>query len=122
MRDYRKYEVFSKAHSACLRVYLVSRNLPNHELYGLTSQLRRAAMSVPTNIAEGAGRRTDKDFARFLDIAAGSCNEVEYLTLLASDLTYIGREDASEIQKMYAEVRRMLVGLRDKLLAVSDAP
>lgn len=115
MRDYRKLSVWEKAHSVCLEIYKITATFPPEERYGLISQLRRASASVPSNIAEGAGRRSEADFCRFLDIAAGSCNEVDYQLLLASDLGFIKVTDASKLSEQVVEVRKMVVGLSDKI-------
>lgn len=98
-----------------LHVYRVSAVFPPHEQYGLTSQLRRAVTSIPSNIAEGAGRGSDGDFGRFLQMALGSANEVEYQLLLAHDLTYLDSEMYQSIEPEVIEVKRMLQGLIAKL-------
>lgn len=77
MKDYRNIRAWQKAHQLVLAIYRISETFPPKEMYGLTSQLRRAAMSIPTNIAEGYGRSTDTEIARFFDISLGSVNEVE---------------------------------------------
>lgn len=89
MQDYREFVVWQKAHSFTLNLYAVTKQFPREETFGLTSQLRRAAISIPSNIAEGAGRQSSADFARFLDMAGASCNEVEYQLFLATELGYI---------------------------------
>jgi four helix bundle protein len=93
MRDYKKLDVWKKAHFVTLHVYKeVLPLLPSHEKYDLSSQIKRAAYSVPLNIVEGAGRNTEKDFAHFLDNALGSTQELEYACLLARDLCYLNEE------------------------------
>lgn len=90
MRDFKKYEVWQLAHENVLFIYqTVLPKMPTSEKYDLTSQLKRASYSIPLNIAEGAGRNTDKDFASFLDNSLGSAQEVEYALLLIKDLEYI---------------------------------
>jgi four helix bundle protein len=89
MKDFRKLDVWAKAHALTLAIYRVTAGFPTEERYGLTSQLRRAALSIPTNITEGCGRNTDAEFNRFLEIAMGSASETEYLLLLSFDLKYI---------------------------------
>ena len=86
MQHFRNLLVWQKSHEMVLQVYRISRDFPREELYGLTSQLRRAAVSIPSNIAEGCSRGSDADFGRFLIIALGSSSEVEYQLLLARDL------------------------------------
>lgn len=92
MKNYKNLVVWKKAHETVVEVYRVSKSFPKEEQYGLTSQIRRAAMSVPTNIAEGCGKFTYNDFAKFLQDAQGSIQEVEYLSLLAYDLEYLKKE------------------------------
>ena len=115
MRDFRTLKVWKKSHELTLAVYSRSRGFPAEERYGLTSQLRRAASSIPTNIAEGCGRSSDADFARFLGIAAGSASEAEYLLLLAHDLTYLPAQDYSQLAAGVVEVKKMLAAFMAKL-------
>ncbi len=115
MRDYKTLTVWQKAHQLVLAVYRATAQLPKEELYGLTSQIRRAAASIPANIAEGCGRYTDADFARFVQIALGSANEVEYHLLLAYDLGFIKDDIHQNLSKDADEIRRMLIGLIQKL-------
>lgn len=89
MKNFRQLKVWQKSHQLTLKVYAVSRAFPKEELFGLTSQIRRSAMSVPSNIAEGCGRTGDVEFRRFLVIAMGSANELDYQLLLGSDLGFI---------------------------------
>ena len=88
MRDFRKLQVWEKSHELTLKIYEVTSQFPREEIYGLTNQIRRACTSIPTNIAEGCGRESTADFARFLQIAMGSASETEYLILLAHNLKY----------------------------------
>jgi four helix bundle protein len=92
MRDFRELKVWRKAHELTLDVYRVTRAFPKEETYGLTSQIRRAAASVGANIAEGSGKNSRSDFARYLQIAIGSASELEYHLLLAKDLCYVDAE------------------------------
>ena len=92
MQDFRDLKGWEKSHQFVLSVYGATSSFPREEMYGLTSQLRRAAVSVTTNIAEDCGRGTDLDFARFLQIAIGSACESEYLLLLSRDLKYLAQE------------------------------
>ncbi len=108
MQDFRDLQVWQKAHALTLSVYRSSERFSKAERYGLTSQLRRAAASIGTNIAEGCGRGTDPDFARFLQIAMGSASEVEYLLLLARDLSELADEEWRQLNELIAEVKRML--------------
>ncbi|MBO9502316.1 four helix bundle protein [Brevundimonas sp. A19_0] len=96
-------------------VYRLSRDWPNHELYGLVSQVRRAAVSVPANIAEGAGRRSTGEFIQFVGIARGSMAEVETLLILAGRLGYLDERTLEHLMADIAEVGRMLTGLMQSL-------
>ena len=111
MKDFKKLKVWEKAHRLTLSVYEASANFPREELYGITSQIRRACVSVPTNIAEGCGRSSDKDFARFLQISMGSASEVEYLFLLGRDLDLLAHEGYEELNSVVVEIKRMLTSL-----------
>ena len=111
MKDFRQLAVWEKAHQLALGVYRTTVNFPAHERYGLTSQLNRAALSIPTNIAEGCGRGTDADFARFLQIALGSASEVEYLLLFARDLQLIDQSTYDDHVQATIEIKRMLTAL-----------
>lgn len=89
MRDFRKYEVWKLSHEFVLEIYKLTKAYPNSEQFGVTSQIRRASVSIPTNFAEGCGRQTDADFVRFIHISLGSAHEVEYLLQLSHDLDFI---------------------------------
>lgn len=111
MKNYRELKVWVKAHQTTLMVYRLTMAFPKDELYGLTSQLRRSCASIPANIAEGCGRETDADFARFLQIAAGSASELDYHLLLAHDLKFINDQDYIAVSDILVEVRKMLTAL-----------
>jgi four helix bundle protein len=119
VQDFRKLKVWSKAHVLTLDVYRASMSFPRDEIYGLTSQMRRASVSIGANIAEGACRRGDVDFARFLQMAAGSASEVEYHLLLARDLSLLEDSDYQRLSEEAVEVKRMLASLMQKLRADS---
>jgi len=89
MSDYRKLEVWAKAHQLTLEIYRATKTFPKDELYGLVSQMHRAASSIPMNIAEGSGRGSNADYARCVQIGLGSMNELEYQLLLARDLGFL---------------------------------
>jgi four helix bundle protein len=89
MQDFRNLEVWKRSHELTLEVYRTTKTFPADERFGLTSQLRRGAASIPTNLAEGCGRGTDPDFGRFVQHAMGSSSQVEYEFLLAKDLAYL---------------------------------
>lgn len=111
MQDYRKLRVWQKAHNLTLQAYAVSAHLTVPTAWPLRSQLLRAAISVPSNIAEGAGRGSDADFRRVLLHSLGSVNEVEYDLLLARDLGFLPTTEHSLFPPKVEEVRRMLSGL-----------
>lgn len=92
MRDYKKYKLWALGQEVTLESYKATRSFPKDEIYGLVSQMRRASSSVPANIAEGCGRESEGEFKRFLIIAKGSANELEYFTILAKDLGYLLEE------------------------------
>lgn len=108
MKDYKQLVVGRKAHLLALSVYKATANFPKDELYGLTSQIRRASSSIPANIAEGCGRDGDAELARFSVIAMGSASELEYHLLLAHDLGYLDDTAYDTLNNDLNEVRRML--------------
>jgi len=108
LKDYKQLVVWRKAHLLTLAVYKASANFPKDELYGLTSQIRRAASSIPANLAEGCGRDGDAELARFSVIAMGSASELEYHLLLAHDLNYLDDATYDSLNNDLNEVRRML--------------
>ena len=108
MGDYRKLQVWERAHRLTLEVYKVTGALPREETYGLISQLRRASSSIPANIAEGCGRDSDAEIARFLRIAKGSAKELDYQLLLAHDLGYLRPNDYQRLSIEAQGVSRML--------------
>ena len=110
MRDYKKIKAWALAHELVLSVYRATSHFPPSERFGITSQLRRAASSVPANIAEGSGRTTDKDFLRFLDISLGSLKETEYFLLLSNELTYLKIEEWTSLQDQATDALKCLVG------------
>jgi len=119
MRDFRTLKVWQKAHQVTLRVYTATRTFPKDELYGLTSQIRRSAASIPTNVAEGCGRSGGPEFARFLNIAMGSASELEYQLLLAGDLKLLDPDQYQALSADVIEVKRMLASLFRRLKAES---
>ena len=111
MKDFKELKVWQKAYEFSLSVYLISKSFPREEVYGLTSQLRRATVSIGANIAEGCGRRSDGEFVRFLQIARGSSSEVEHHLLLARDLKFMPQSVYADLERKLAEVQRMLTSL-----------
>ena len=117
MKSFRDLKVWQKSHELALTVYKCTRSFPKDEIYGLTSQMRRAAASVPSNIAEGCGRSGDAELGRFLQIAMGSASELEYQLLLAHDLGYVNAEEYGQLAAKVTEVKKMLAALLRKLKA-----
>ena len=121
MQDYRKLRVWQKSHKLTVATYAVSAHFTAARSWPLRNQLLRAAISVPSNIAEGAGRGSDLDFRRFLRHSLGSLNEVEYDLLLASDLGFLPTNVHSRFGSQVEDVRRMLSGLIAKLSVAIDS-
>jgi four helix bundle protein len=119
MQDFRNLKVWQKGHSLVLALYEATRSFPKEELFGLTSQIRRAGASIPANIAEGCGRMGNRELSRFLLIAMGSASELEYHLLLASDLKLLRQTQYSTLNKDAIELKRMLAALIGKLRATS---
>jgi four helix bundle protein len=119
MKDFRSLQVWQKAHRLTLAIYQVTATFPREERYGLTSQLRRAGSSIPANLAEGCGRNSDAEFARFCSMAMGSASELEYHLLLAHDLRLIKTGDYEDLARRATELKRMLASLLQKLTAES---
>lgn len=117
MGDYKKLVVWEKAHQLVVAIYRITRDFPKEELYGLTSQIRRAAVSIPSNLAEGSGKNTDADVARFARISLGSAKELEYQLLLARDLGYVTDPAYQSLDTEVKQVLRMLSGFVQKLNA-----
>ena len=115
MGDFKNLLVWKKAHSMTLQIYNLTRMFPSDEKFGLTSQIRKAACSIPLNIAEGCGRGNDGDFSRFLDISMGSAMELEYGLFLAQDLSYGSKTVMQGIRIDLDEVQRMLNSLIQKV-------
>ena len=121
MGNFRDLAVWNRAHHLALRIYAATARMPFHERFGLVAQLRRAAVSVASNIAEGAGRGRDGEFRAFLGVARGSLHELEAQLLLASDLSLIDRDLAAGLEAEIQETSRMLTGLIDHLIRAGAA-
>ena len=115
MRDFRELQVWQKSHQLVLNVYRCTGVFPREEVYGLTSQSRRAGASIPANIAEGCARASDADFARFLQNALGSASELEYHLILARDLGYLAPSEHQPLQDQVVEIKKMLSGFIARL-------
>jgi len=111
LKNYKELKVWQKSYQLCLEVYRTTKGFPREERYGLTSQIRRAAVSVPSNIAEGYGRKTTPEYIRSLYLAYGSNCELETQTLLSGDLGYMKAQEREKLQKDIGEVERMLKAL-----------
>ncbi len=109
MRDHRQLSAFVKARELVLEVYRVTRPFPREEQFGLTSQLRRSAVSVPSNLVEGCARQSEKDFLRFVDMALGSARELEFQLDLAQQLGFLGENES--LIGLSQEVARLVTGL-----------
>lgn len=117
MKDYREILVWQRSHALTLEIYRVTSQFPKEEMFGLTSQMRRSAASIPANIAEGCGRDGDAELKRFMGISLGSACELDYHVQLARDLEYLDRAAADNLAAEIMEVRRMLGGFIQKLKA-----
>jgi four helix bundle protein len=115
VKDYRDLIVWQKAMDLVERIYRASGAFPREEIYGLTSQIRRAAVSVPSNVAEGNGRNTTRDYVHFLGMAYGSAKEVETQVLIAERLHYIDSSRSDELVNATTEVARLISGLLNAL-------
>ncbi len=108
-------ERVAKAHLLTVTIYQATSVFPRDELFGLTSQIRRASVSIPANIAEGCGRERNAELAHFLQIASGSARELEYHLLLSHDLQFLSNQSYEHLDKLVGEVRKMLITLIKKL-------
>lgn len=115
MRDFHQLKIWQRSHNLTLAIYKATNYFPREEIYGLTSQLRRAISSVSANICEGYGRKTNADFVRFLQISVGSASEVEYELLLARDLNYLIDDDYNKFNSEIIELRKMIINFINKL-------
>jgi four helix bundle protein len=121
MQPYRHLAVWRLAHALALNIQRLTASIPRAHNSGLISQLRRAALSIPANIAEGCGRESNRDFARFLQISIGSCSELEYHLQFCGDADVIERRECDARIADVVQVRRMLIGLL-KRVRTSDGP
>jgi len=115
MRDFKTLTVWKTAHQLTLNVYKVCASFPKDEAYGLVSQMRRASVSIASNIAEGCGRESNLEMARFLSIAAGSASELQYQILLAGDLGILDEVSCADLERHVIEVRKMASSFMTKL-------
>ena len=111
LKNYKELKVWQKSYELCLKIYTITAKFPREEIYGLTSQIRRSVVSIPSNIAEGYGRKTTLDYIRMLYISYGSVCELETQILLAGDLDLIEKSELGILKKDIAEIERMLRAL-----------
>jgi four helix bundle protein len=116
MRDFKKYEIWQLSHAFTLKIYSNTSLFPKDEMYGITSQIRRASSSIPTNISEGCGRNSDKEFNQYLNIALGSASETEYLIILSRDLNYIDTETFEILEKEMNTIKSKIYKLKQILI------
>ena len=121
MGDFTKLAVWKKAHELTLHIYRETAKWPRHELFALTSQSRRAAVSVPANLAEGCGKNSDAELARHARDSLGSASELSYYLILAHDLSYTSTDIRDELQDSLSEIRRMLASLERVSAAAAEA-
>ena len=117
MRDFQQLEFWQRSHKLTLQIYDLTKSFPKEEIYSLTSQMRRSASSIPTNIAEGCGRNSLMELNRFLAIAAGSCSELQYQILLSKDLGYITEPIFKELFSEISQIRKMIYSYCERLKA-----
>ena len=114
MHQYKKLKIWQKVIELNLLVYENSIRFPREERFGLTQQIRRSAVSIPSNIAEGSGRMSEKEFKYFLSIAYGSCCELDTQIIIANKYNYLSSKNYDRIVKMISEIQRMIFGLMEK--------
>src|SRR5690554_5136655 len=116
MRDFKKYDIWKLSHQLTLQIYSVTAKFPAKEKFQIISQMQRAAYSIPSNISEGCGRHSDKEFNRFLQIALGSAHELEYFILLSKDLTFIDENTYTEMDIKINYLKRKIYSLSKRLV------
>jgi four helix bundle protein len=115
MRNFLTLDIWKRSHILTLKIYKITKNFPKEETFGLISQMRRSATSIPTNIAEGCGRNTNPQFVQFLQISTGSCSELQYQIFLCKELFYYTEEVFYELDSDVNELRRMIFAYLSKL-------
>ncbi|MDA3929549.1 MAG: four helix bundle protein [Prolixibacteraceae bacterium] len=115
MHRYKELKVWQKSRELVKEIYLTTDGFPKAEIYGITSQIRRSAVSIPANIAEGCGRNTNKELNRFMDIAQGSAFELETLILLCGDLNYIDENRSKYLLSTLVEIHKMVFSFKKQL-------
>ena len=122
MSDFKKLKVWRKAHALALDVHRVATRIRGYDNAALRSQLIRSALSIPTNIVEGTGQKSGKEFARFIGFALNSASELEYHLMVARDLRLIGASDFESLSSRTVEVRKMLHGLQNRVTTSPRTP
>jgi len=115
MHNFRKLDIWLKSMDLVVEIYQLTNTFPNHEKFGLSSQMNRSAVSIPSNIAEGSAKSSNKDFARFLEMSIGSSYELETELTIASKLNYIGFDVFALLQNKIIEIQKMIIGFKNKL-------
>lgn len=115
MHKFKELEIWKRSRLFCTTIYAISAFFPDNEKFGLTNQIRRAAVSVPSNIAEGSSRQSNKEFCRFLEIAIGSCYEIETQLLIATDLNFITKQSSNETIQELNEIVKMISKFKSNL-------
>jgi len=119
LKNYKELQVWQRGYKLCLDIYKITKHFPKEEQYGLTAQMRRSAVSIPSNIAEGYGRKSRKEYIQLLYVAYGSTCELETQLSISKDLEYIDNENAVGVQQGIGDVERMLQALIKSLEAKS---
>lgn len=122
MKDFRMLKVWELSHKLTLDIYQVTQKFPKEEEFGLKSQIRRSSVSITNNLAEGSGRFTDADFARFVIIAYGSANETDYLLLLSKELNYISTDTYEELNQQIIIIKKSINNLHKRLQQSKQPP
>ena len=115
MKDFKSLKVWQKGINLVVEIYKSTKNFPQEELYGLTSQMRRSSVLIPSNIAEGSGRSSDKDFHRFLEISLGSSFELETQLIIAHELEFITDDNFIDISNKVHKIQKMITGLKKSI-------
>lgn len=115
MHRFKELKIWKRSRVFCASIYVITSQFPDSEKFGLTNQLRRASVSIPSNIAEGSSRKSSKDFARFLEITLGSCYEIETQLLIAFDLKFISKGELENISSELSEIIKMISKFKSTL-------
>jgi len=115
MHNFKKLDIWVKSMNLVTEIYQITNSFPTHERFGLTSQMQRSAVSIPSNIAEGSAKSSNKDFSRFLEMSIGSSFELETQIILATNLGYLDSENSITIQNKISEIQKMIIGFKNKL-------